>query len=48
MRVLSSELSAHAGESVTMAGWLHAKRELGSVTLQKSPALALSDQVSHG
>jgi nondiscriminating aspartyl-tRNA synthetase len=32
MRVLSSELSAHAGERVTMAGWLHAKRELGSVT----------------
>src|SRR5438105_6771122 len=32
MRVLSSELSAHAGERVTLAGWLHAKRELGSVT----------------
>jgi nondiscriminating aspartyl-tRNA synthetase len=32
MRVLSSELPAHAGERVTMAGWLHAKRELGSVT----------------
>jgi nondiscriminating aspartyl-tRNA synthetase len=32
MRVLSSELAAHAGERVTLAGWLHAKRELGSVT----------------
>jgi nondiscriminating aspartyl-tRNA synthetase len=32
MRILSSELSAHAGERVTLAGWLHAKRELGSVT----------------
>ena len=32
MRVLSSELSAHPGERVTMAGWLHAKRELGAVT----------------
>jgi nondiscriminating aspartyl-tRNA synthetase len=31
MRVLSSELPAHAGERVTMAGWLHAKRELGAV-----------------
>jgi len=32
MRVLSSELPAHVGERVTMAGWLHAKRELGAVT----------------
>ncbi len=32
MRILSSELAAHAGERVTLAGWLHAKRELGSVT----------------
>jgi nondiscriminating aspartyl-tRNA synthetase len=32
MRILSSELPAHAGERVTMAGWLHAKRELGAVT----------------
>ena len=32
MRILSNELSAHAGERVTLAGWLHAKRELGSVT----------------
>jgi nondiscriminating aspartyl-tRNA synthetase len=31
MRVLSSELSAHAGEHVTLAGWVHAKRELGAV-----------------
>src|ERR1041385_351603 len=31
MRVLSSELPTHAGERVTMAGWLHAKRELGAV-----------------
>jgi nondiscriminating aspartyl-tRNA synthetase len=32
MRVLSSELGAHVGERVTMAGWLHAKRELGAVS----------------
>jgi nondiscriminating aspartyl-tRNA synthetase len=32
MRVLSSELPAHIGEHVTMAGWVHAKRELGAVT----------------
>src|SRR5919204_2641704 len=32
MRVLSSELAEHVGERVTMAGWLHAKRELGSVS----------------
>jgi nondiscriminating aspartyl-tRNA synthetase len=31
MRVLSSELPAHVGERVTMAGWVHAKRELGAV-----------------
>ncbi len=31
MRVLSSDLRAHAGERVTMAGWVHAKRELGAV-----------------
>jgi nondiscriminating aspartyl-tRNA synthetase len=31
MRVLSSELSSHVGERVTLAGWLHAKRELGAV-----------------
>jgi nondiscriminating aspartyl-tRNA synthetase len=31
MRVLSSELPARAGERVTMAGWVHAKRELGAV-----------------
>jgi nondiscriminating aspartyl-tRNA synthetase len=32
MRVLSSELSSHVGERVTLAGWLHAKRELGAVS----------------
>jgi len=32
MRILSSELAAHAGARVTLAGWLHAKRELGAVT----------------
>jgi nondiscriminating aspartyl-tRNA synthetase len=32
MRILSSELATHTGERVTLAGWLHAKRELGSVT----------------
>ena len=32
MRVLSSELEAHVGERVTLAGWLHAKRELGAVS----------------
>jgi nondiscriminating aspartyl-tRNA synthetase len=31
MRVLSSELSSRVGERVTLAGWLHAKRELGAV-----------------
>src|SRR5690242_13391593 len=32
MRVLSTELSSHVGERVTLAGWLHAKRELGAVS----------------
>ena len=32
MRVLSTELSSHIGERVTLAGWLHAKRELGAVS----------------
>src|SRR6266480_4454851 len=32
MRVLSTELAAHVGDRVSMAGWLHAKRELGSVS----------------
>jgi nondiscriminating aspartyl-tRNA synthetase len=32
MRVLSSELSSRVGERVTLAGWLHAKRELGAVS----------------
>lgn len=31
-RVLARELSAHVGETVTIAGWLHRKRELKSVT----------------
>jgi len=32
MRVLSTDLSPHIGERVTLAGWLHAKRELGAVS----------------
>jgi nondiscriminating aspartyl-tRNA synthetase len=32
MRVLSNELAAHAGERVTLAGWVHAKRDLGAVS----------------
>src|SRR5437867_617330 len=32
MRVLSTELGGRVGERVRMAGWLHAKRELGSVS----------------
>jgi nondiscriminating aspartyl-tRNA synthetase len=32
MKVLSTELASHVGERVTLAGWLHAKRELGSVS----------------
>ena len=32
MRVLSRELSSHVGERVTLAGWLHSKRELGAVS----------------
>jgi nondiscriminating aspartyl-tRNA synthetase len=32
MRVLSKELSSHVGERVSLSGWLHAKRELGSVS----------------
>jgi nondiscriminating aspartyl-tRNA synthetase len=32
MRVLSTELSSHEGERVSLAGWLHARRELGAVS----------------
>jgi nondiscriminating aspartyl-tRNA synthetase len=32
MRVLSTELGSHVGKRVTLAGWLHAKRELGAVS----------------
>ena len=32
MRVLSTELPAHVGERVTLAGWVHAKRDLGAVS----------------
>ncbi len=31
-RVLSAELPKHIGERVTIAGWLHRRRELKSVT----------------
>jgi nondiscriminating aspartyl-tRNA synthetase len=31
-RIYSSELAAHVGERVLLAGWLHAMRELGSVS----------------
>ncbi len=31
-RILAAELPKHAGEQVTMAGWLHRRRELKSVT----------------
>ncbi len=31
-RIYSSELPAHLGERVLLAGWVHAKRELGSVS----------------
>jgi nondiscriminating aspartyl-tRNA synthetase len=32
VRVLTSDLGAHAGERVTLAGWVHARRDLGSVS----------------
>lgn len=32
MRVLSTELSAHVGEHITLAGWVHAKRDLGALS----------------
>jgi nondiscriminating aspartyl-tRNA synthetase len=31
-RVISSEVACHAGEEITVSGWLHKKRELGGVT----------------
>jgi len=31
-RIYSSELPAHVGERVLLAGWVHAKRDLGSVS----------------
>src|ERR671930_60693 len=37
MRVLSTELGAHVDERVTLAGWLHAKRELGAVSFVLLP-----------
>ena len=30
-RILSSELPTHIGESVTIAGWVHRRRQLKSV-----------------
>ena len=32
MRILSSELAAHVGKRVTLAGWVHANRALGAVS----------------
>jgi nondiscriminating aspartyl-tRNA synthetase len=32
VRILSNELSAHVGGVVELAGWLHARRDLGSVS----------------
>ncbi|HEY6016935.1 MAG TPA: aspartate--tRNA(Asn) ligase [Gaiellaceae bacterium] len=32
MRILSDELGLHAGERVQLAGWVHATRDLGSVS----------------
>src|SRR5262245_16624250 len=31
-RVLSSEVAQHAGEQITVSGWLHKKRDLGGMT----------------
>jgi nondiscriminating aspartyl-tRNA synthetase len=32
MRILSTEIRSHVGERVTLAGWVHAVRDLGSVS----------------
>lgn len=32
-RVLAADLPSHVGEQVRIAGWLHRRRELKSVTL---------------
>jgi len=32
MRILTAELQAHAGERVQLAGWVHARRDLGRVS----------------
>ena len=32
LRVLSSDLAANLGKRITLAGWLHARRELGAVS----------------
>jgi nondiscriminating aspartyl-tRNA synthetase len=32
VRLLTSELATHAGERVRVAGWIHAKRDLGAVS----------------
>jgi len=32
VRILTNELAAHAGERVSLAGWVHARRDLGAVS----------------